>query len=201
MKPIVIRPRKFKVEFEELDGGRAKMRYEEELVNKELVEHTLKAFGKAAEGEKYEREGNKIWIEFEGKQGHVLRIIAAEIIMQAMGDEGDAFDLIQEISSNASAGVFAMSEDEAIKAVEEPLDLEKFSKEFLERSIGELIEEGEKAGVQSYFAGDVGLKGLRQMIKEGVMKEDDKLREALPKIHEYKKHIMKGSRVELTKGG
>ncbi|GAI39782.1 unnamed protein product [marine sediment metagenome] len=191
MKAIMIRPRKFRVEFEELGGGRAKMRYEEELANEKLAEHTLKAFGKAAEGEKYEREGNKIWIEFEGKQGHVLRIIAAEIIMQAMGDEWDAFDLIQEISSNASAGVFAMSEDEAIKAVEEPLDLEKFPKEFLEQGIGELIEGAEKAGVQRYFGGDVGLKGLRQMIKEGVMKEDDKLREALPKIYEYRKRIMK----------
>lgn len=194
MKPIAIRPRKFRVEFEELGGGRAKMRYEEELANEKLAEHSLKFFEKAAEGEKYGREGNKIWIEFEGEQRHVLMVIAGEITMQAMVDAKAALDMIRDISSNALVEVFSISEDEAIKAVEEPLDLEKFPKEFLEMSIGEMIRKGEKMGIQSFFGGDVVLKGLRQMVKEGGIKEDDKMKDALLKIHEYRKHIMKGGR-------
>lgn len=181
MKPIAVRPRKFKVEFEELGDGRAKIRYEGEFESEGLVEHTLKLFEKAVQGEKYGRDGNKVWIEYEGDRKRGLRGMAGEIISQIMENEQDALEFIHEISSNALTGFFSVSEAEAREIAKEPLNLEGFPKDFLEMRIGEIIEEAEK---------HAALRGLRQMIKEGIISKDDKLKDALPKLHEYRRKIV-----------
>jgi len=189
MKPISVRPRKFKVEFEDLGNGKAKIRYEEEGESEVLVEHSLNLFGEM-KGAKYGRDGNKIWLEYEGDTKHVLVAIADEIVGQAIENEQDALNMIRDISSNALIGIFSVSEAKAREMVKEPLDLGKCSSKFLEMRVEDLIEEAEKHGADESFSGDVALKSLRQMIKEGAISKDDKLKDALPKIHEYRRRKM-----------
>jgi len=61
-------------------------------------------------------------------------------------------------------------------------------------SIGEIIEEVAKLGAERILGGYIGLMSLRQMITEGIIDKDDKVIEALPKIYEYRKRIMKAEK-------
>ena len=193
MKPMAIRPRKFKVEFEELGDGKAKMRYEEEFTSEELVKH-IPLPTKLVEGERLGHDGNRAWIEFEGERGRAIHALSLEIAIQAVENERDALDLIRDISSNALIGLFPISEDQARKIAEEPPNLENIPEEFREMSIGEIIEEVAKLGAERILGGYIGLMSLRQMITEGIIDKDDKVIEALPKIYEYRKRIMKAEK-------